>query len=396
MKGQMSGESRAARRRAAALGVVIAATALSALLLAPPAGASFHLVMVKEIYAGGTTSDFIELQMPSQGENLVMNHELDIYNASGTVVDTITPSMNAGNGQNQRSILFGDNGVESEFGVEPDFVDADLALSPGGGAVCWRDGTPPDCVAWGNFTGTLPNPAGNPAAPSGIPAGMSITRSIARGCATLLERSADDTNDSAADFSVTTPSPRPNSVAPTEMACPTVPNTTINNKPPSATNSTTASFTYSSSQQGSSFECRLDAAAAFTSCPSGGITYMDLTNGQHTFRVRAIGAAGPDPTPATYTWTIDTSGPPPVPETTIDGGPGGKTKDRTPSFRFSSDPAADSFQCKIDSKPYKSCSSPYTTARLSFGKHTFRVRAVGAGGTDPTPAKRGFKVVRKR
>src|SRR5262245_37582149 len=183
---------------------------------------------------------------------------------------------------------------------------------------------------------------------------------------------------------------------PIDMLCPPPPNTTIGSKPPSITNSTTASFSYSSNQQGVTFECRLDYAPAFTTCANAGITYMDLTNGQHTFRVRAVGAAGADTTPATYSWTIDTSGPPPTPETTIDGGPGGRTKDRTPTFRFSSDPAADGYQCKIDSKPYKSCTSPYTSAKLSFGKHTFRVRGVSAGGTEQTPARRAFKVIRKR
>ena len=395
MKGQMSGESRAARRRAARLGVLIAAAALSALLLAPPAGASFHLLKIREVFAGGNGS-YIELQQPATGENLVTGHEYNVYDPDGGIVDTFAADASAPSGQNQRTILYGDTGVEAMFGVEPDFIDSELSdVSVTGGAVCWADGMPPDCVSWGSFSGTLPGPGAGTPVPGAIPAGMAIRRSIAAGCSTLLE-TTDDTNDSAADFDVVTPAPRSNSQAPIDMPCPTPPNTTINDKPPSAANSTTASFTYSSNQQGVTFECRLDSAATFTTCPNGGITYMDLTNGQHTFRVRAVGAGGTDPTPATYTWTIDTSGPPPVPETTIDGGPVGKTKDRTPRFRFSSDPAADSYQCKIDSKPYKSCSSPYTSAKLSFGRHTFRVRGVGAAGPDPTPAKRSFKVIRKR
>jgi hypothetical protein len=374
---------------------MIAAAALTALLLAPPAGAAFHLLKIREVFAGGNAS-YIELQQPSANENLVTNHPYNVYGPTGDVVDTFAAGASAGSGQNQRTILYGDTGVEAMFGVEPDFTDTDLSdISAGGGAVCWADGQPPDCVSWGSFTGTLPAPGAGTPVPGAIPAGTAIRRSIAAGCSTLLE-ATDDTNDSAADFDLVDPAPRSNSQAPIDMPCPTPPNTTINSKPPSATNSTTASFTYSSSQQGSTFECRIDGAAAFTTCPNAGITYMDLMNGQHAFRVRAVGVAGPDPTPAMYTWTVDTSLPPPVPETTIDGGPGGRTKDRTPTFRFSSDPAADSYQCKIDSKPYKSCSSPYTTAKLSFGKHTLRVRGVGAGGTEQTPAKRSFKVIRKR
>jgi hypothetical protein len=383
-------------RRQATAG--IAATAAAALVLTLPAGASaaFHLVMVREVFAGGANSDFIEVQMPSAGENFIAGHEIDVYNASGTLVDTITPNESADSGQSQRTILFGDTGVEAAFGVAPDFLDADVALNPAGGAVCWRDGQPPDCVAWGNFSGTaLPSPAGSPVSAGGIPDGMSITRSIARGCATLLERNADDTNDSAADFAVTTPTPRPNSVAPTEMPCPAVPNTMINTRPPNPNNSNDATFTYSATPAtGASFQCSLDSAA-FAACPAAGITYMALADGEHNFQVRAMNSAGTDPSPASYTWTIDTSLPSP-PDTTITAGPSGRTKDRTPTFRFRSDQTGVTFQCKLDTKPYRACTSPFTTARLAFGKHTLQVRAVGAGGPDATPARRAFKVIRRR
>jgi hypothetical protein len=381
---------RVRRRATAGIAAAVAAT----LVLTLPAGASaaFHLVMVREVFAGGTNSDFIELQMPSAGENLVSGHPLNIYNASGVVVDTITPNGNAGSGQSQRTILLGDTGVNPA----PDFVDAGLDLNPGGGAVCWMDGTPRDCVAWGAFSGALPAPgAGTPVAPGGIPDGMSITRSIARGCATLLERNADDSNDSAADFAVTAPTPRANSTPPTEMPCPAVPNTTIDTRPPNPSNSSDATFTYSASPSaGASFQCSLDSAA-FAACPSGGITYMDLADGEHNFQVRAMNSAGTDLTPASYTWTIDTALPAP-PGTTITAGPSGRTRDRTPTFRFRSDQTGVTFQCKLDSRPYRACTSPFTTARLTFGRHTLQVRAVGAGGADPTPARRAFKVIRRR
>jgi hypothetical protein len=378
--------------------LVMAGIAAAVLVLSMPAAASaaFHLIMVREVFAGGTDSDFIEVQMPSAGENFIAGHEIDVYNAAGMLVDTITPNAAAGSGQNQRTILFGDTGVQAAFGVAPDFVDAGLALNPVGGAVCWREGAPPDCVAWGSFSGTgLPSPAGSPVSPGGIPDGMSITRSIARGCSTLLERNADDTNNSAADFAVTAPTPRPNSAPPTEMPCPALPNTTIDTRPPNPSNSNDASFTYSASPAaGASFQCSLDSAA-YAACPSGGITYMDLTDGEHTFEVRAMNSGGTDPTPASYTWTIDTSLPAP-PNTTITSGPSGRTRDRTPTFRFRSDLTGVTFQCKLDANPYRACTSPFTTVRLRFGRHTLLVRAVGAGGPDATPARRAFRVVRRR
>ncbi len=89
-------------------------------------------------------------------------------------------------------------------------------LDPAGGAVCWAETI--DCVSWGSFSGSLTSPAGSPATPSGIPDGMALRRTISPGCATLLEPT-DDRDNSAADFSPVFPSPRPNSVAPTERAC---------------------------------------------------------------------------------------------------------------------------------------------------------------------------------
>jgi hypothetical protein len=82
-------------------------------------------------------------------------------------------------------------------------------------------GTPIDCVSWGTFSGNnSPNfPAGAAGAAAGaLNVGQSLTRSITPGCPTLLEVS-DDTNSSAADFFLTTPSPRNNGVFPTETGC---------------------------------------------------------------------------------------------------------------------------------------------------------------------------------
>jgi hypothetical protein len=63
---------------------------------------------------------------------------------------------------------------------------------------------------------------------------MALRRSIAAGCPTALEP-GDDTDNSAADFAVTTPNPRPNSVTPMETACaPVVPGNPTQPNPPSS------------------------------------------------------------------------------------------------------------------------------------------------------------------
>jgi beta-mannanase len=73
-----------------------------------------------------------------------------------------------------------------------------------------------------------------------------------------------------------------------------------------------ATFNYSASESGSSFECSLDDVA-FAPCTSPK-SYTGLGNGQHTFRVRARDAAGnEDATPAARTWTVALLAPPSPP-----------------------------------------------------------------------------------
>jgi hypothetical protein len=88
---------------------------------------------------------------------------------------------------------------------------------------------------------------------------------------------------------------------------PSVPAPTITSKPANPTNQTSASFTYTDSQAGVTFQCALDGAA-FSSCASSGITYSGLAAGEHTFRVQAVGEKKTS-SAASYTWTIDTSPP---------------------------------------------------------------------------------------
>jgi PKD domain len=90
----------------------------------------------------------------------------------------------------------------------------------------------------------------------------------------------------------------------------TPPDTTISSGPSGTTTSTSASFSFSSTESGSSFECRLDSGA-FAACTSPK-AYLSLSTGSHTFSVRATDSSGNvDPTPATRSWTVEASAPPP-------------------------------------------------------------------------------------
>src|SRR5205823_14552287 len=110
----------------------------------------------------------------------------------------------------------------------------------------------------------------------------------------------------------------------------------------------------------------------------------------HTFQVRATDAAGnTDPTPASYTWTVDTTPPPEAtpPGTTITAAPPARSGSSSASFSFTATEAGSSFACRLDGGAFAPCVSPRSYSALGFGDHNFEVRATdAAGNTDPTPA----------
>jgi hypothetical protein len=88
----------------------------------------------------------------------------------------------------------------------------------------------------------------------------------------------------------------------------TPPQTQLSTTPPSLSNTTTATFTFSANEQGSTFRCNLDGAG-FVSCASPK-TYTNLAQGSHTFRVQAVDAAGNvDLNPPSFDWFIDSIAP---------------------------------------------------------------------------------------
>ena len=89
------------------------------------------------------------------------------------------------------------------------------------------------------------------------------------------------------------------------------PDTAIDSGPSGTVSSRDASFGFSSTEAGSTFECKLDAET-FAPCTSPK-AYTGLADGSHTFSVRATdAAANTDATPATRTWTINNTA---VPQT---------------------------------------------------------------------------------
>ena len=167
----------------------------------------------------------------------------------------------------------------------------------------------------------------------------------------------------------------------------TAPSATIISGPPTPTNATTASFTFTSNDPSATFQCRLDGAA-FAPCVSP-VTYTGLANGNRTFRVRAIDPAGNVGATVIYTWNVDTT----PPNTTITGNPGAVTTSTSATFTFTASQAGSTLACSLDGAEFTSCSSPATFTGLATGSHNFRARATDpAGNTDPTPAAFGWTI----
>jgi hypothetical protein len=124
--------------------------------------------------------------------------------------------------------------------------------------------------------------------------------------------------------------------------------------------------------------CSLDVGA-WTVCPAGNA--FELGEGLHTIAVKAADPSGnlSDATPPVAFKVVDT---------TITGGPDGKTTEEKPTFTYTSGIGA-AFQCSLDNAAFAACGNgAQTVGPLEEGKHTFAVRALG----DLTPAVRTFSV----
>ncbi len=84
-----------------------------------------------------------------------------------------------------------------------------------------------------------------------------------------------------------------------------------------------------------------------------------------------------------------------APDTTITAGPASVTRARQATFGFSSSESGSTFECRLDSRAWRACSSPKVYRDLARGLHTVGVRATdAAGNTDPTPATRTWRIRR--
>jgi hypothetical protein len=173
--------------------------------------------------------------------------------------------------------------------------------------------------------------------------------------------------------------------------------TAVTARPPAATSSRSADFELASTSPDPSFACELDGNAE--PCSSS-LHLTNLADGPHTLTVRSTdqGSLEQDSTPATATWTVDTSSPEPF----ALAGPadGAALADPTPTLTW--DAASDSgsgiasYELQIDGQPAGTIAPDQTTftpaTALSEGSHSWQVTATNGAGLGRDSATRAFTV----
>ena len=164
------------------------------------------------------------------------------------------------------------------------------------------------------------------------------------------------------------------------------PDTLITSAPQDTHSSRTATFAFTATEV-ATFTCRMDGTT-WSACKSP-MTYSGLTQGMHSFEVRATDVEGNvDSTPAQRSFSVE------GPTTTITDGPASTIRSTSATFQFSGGPGTTHFQCSMDKSVWEQCGPSATYDGLTTGRqHTFEVRAVSAEGLhDSTPASTSFAV----
>lgn len=153
--------------------------------------------------------------------------------------------------------------------------------------------------------------------------------------------------------------------------------------PSGLTNDNTPTYTLGGGT-GGTIQCKVDGGSyAAAASP---FTTAALSEGAHTITCRAVDTAGNATAEVTRSITVDTAAPT---ITILDGSP---RWDGKHNFTFTSNEAGTVFQCKVDGGAYAAATSPYTTAVLANGSHTFTCVGTDAAGNATAPVVKSFGV----
>jgi hypothetical protein len=182
----------------------------------------------------------------------------------------------------------------------------------------------------------------------------------------------------------------------------TAPETTITSDPTGWIGATSATFEWTGSDDVTTaanlvYSTKLDGGAWSAFSTSTTITLTGLTDGSHSFYVKAKDQTGnEDLTPAEQTFGVDTT----APETTITSGPTGWIGATSATFEWTGSDGITKlenlvYSYRIDGGSWSTFSSTTSTTftGLLEGSHTFEVKAKDqVGNEDLTPAKRSFSI----
>jgi len=160
------------------------------------------------------------------------------------------------------------------------------------------------------------------------------------------------------------------------------PDTSITSTPAAMTKQTSASFSFSANET-AAFECSLDGSA-FSACTSPK-AYSGLSEGQHIFDAKATDAAGnADPTPAVFSWTVDTT-PPVTTEAVVDADSDNALESASVTLNATdSGSGVASITYSIDSGTPVTVGGATATATLPVGTHSLAFFATDNVGNPET------------
>lgn len=155
---------------------------------------------------------------------------------------------------------------------------------------------------------------------------------------------------------------------------------TLTEEPPLSTKAPRLVFT---GEDGSTFECRVDAPAPWVPCTSP--FEPELTgDGQHTVEIRQVDAAGNTSDVVFRAFTLDTVAPD---APTLTAEPDESTN--APSFGFEGE-SGSRFECQVDDGDWAPCTSPFAPTDLADGPHEVALRQIDAAGNVSDVVSRTF------
>lgn len=193
---------------------------------------------------------------------------------------------------------------------------------------------------------------------------------------------------SAPAIPTVSPSPTPTPLPPDREA----PDTRFTTKPATPTASPSAVFAFEGTPANdvAGFLCSLDSLPV-EPCDAGAYFAAGNPDGDHHLSVAAYDAAGNvDPTPATFTWSVDTT----APRTAFVRTPAARSNAIAALVTYSADDASATFECQVGDAGFAPCPADgLQLDDLAHGAHRIRVRARDAlGNVEPDPAEHRFIV----